>query len=125
MYAGAVIVPLIVSSQLGFTQEQTTYLVAIDLLMCGIATLLQVFTNCFFGIGMPVVLGWLENVDPPALIGSFIGAVMMGVCWARLGLGFGLIELLMLLVMLAGSVMVYFGVYAALTSLSLPGARPP
>lgn len=60
----------------------------------------------------------LENVDPPALIGSFIGAVMMGVCWARLGLGFGLIELLMLLVMLAGSVMVYFGVYAALTSLS-------
>lgn len=55
MYAGAVIVPLIVSSQLGFTQEQTTYLVAIDLLMCGIATLLQVFTNRFFGIGLPVV----------------------------------------------------------------------
>ncbi|MDG0872452.1 ABC-2 family transporter protein [Paenibacillus thiaminolyticus] len=60
----------------------------------------------------------LENVDPPALIGSVVGAVMMGACWARLGLGFGLIELLMLLVMLAGSVMVYFGVYAALTSLS-------
>lgn len=60
----------------------------------------------------------LENVDPPALIGSLVGAVMMGACWARLGLAFGLIELLMLLVMLAGSVMVYFGVYAALTSLS-------
>lgn len=71
MYAGAVIVPLIVSSQLGFTQEQTTYLVAIDLLMCGIATLLQVFTNRFFGIGMPVVLGCaFQAVMPMIAIGS-------------------------------------------------------
>ena len=39
MYAGAVVVPLIVSNALGFTQEQLTYLIAIDLLACGVATL--------------------------------------------------------------------------------------
>lgn len=74
MYAGAVIVPLIVSSQLGFTVEQTTYLVAIDLLMCGIATLLQVFTNRFFGIGLPVVLGCaFQAVMPMVVIGNEYG----------------------------------------------------
>lgn len=56
MYAGAVIVPLIVSSALGFTQEQLTYLIAIDLLACGVATLLQVWGNKYFGVGLPVML---------------------------------------------------------------------
>ena len=49
MYAGAVVVPLIVSNALGFTQEQLTYLIAIDLLACGVATLLQVWGNKYFG----------------------------------------------------------------------------
>ena len=57
MYAGAVIVPLIVGGALGLTGEQLTYLVSIDIFMCGIATLLQVWKNKFFGIGLPVVLG--------------------------------------------------------------------
>ena len=57
MYAGAVIVPLIVGEALGLTSTQLTYLVSIDILMCGIATILQVVNNRFFGIGLPVVLG--------------------------------------------------------------------
>ena len=57
MYAGAVIVPLIVGGAIGLTTEQLTYLVAIDILMCGVATILQVMSNRFFGIGLPVVLG--------------------------------------------------------------------
>ena len=57
MYAGAVIVPLIVGGSIGLTPEQLTHLVSIDILMCGIATLLQVWKNRFFGIGLPVVLG--------------------------------------------------------------------
>ncbi len=42
MYAGAILVPLIVGAALGLTSEQLTYLVAIDILMCGVATMLQV-----------------------------------------------------------------------------------
>lgn len=57
MYAGAVVVPLIVGGVIGLTPEQLTHLVSIDILMCGIATLLQVWKNRFFGIGLPVVLG--------------------------------------------------------------------
>jgi xanthine permease len=74
MYGGAIIVPLIVGGALGLTQEQLTYLVAIDLLMCGVATLLQVVKNRFFGIGLPVVLGCtFTAVGPIIAIGSSYG----------------------------------------------------
>jgi xanthine permease len=74
MYAGAIIVPLIVGGALGLTTEQLTYLVAIDLFMCGVATLLQVWKNRFFGIGLPVVLGCtFTAVGPMIAIGSQFG----------------------------------------------------
>ncbi len=57
MYAGAVIVPLIVGNAIGLTPAQLTYLISIDIMMCGIATILQVWKNKFSGIGLPVVLG--------------------------------------------------------------------
>jgi xanthine permease len=57
MYAGAVVGPLIVGGALGLTPAELTYLVSADILMCGVATLLQVWKNRFFGIGLPVVLG--------------------------------------------------------------------
>lgn len=74
MYGGAIIVPLIVGGALGLTSEQLTYLVAIDLLMCGVATLLQVAQNRFFGIGLPVVLGCtFTAVGPMIAIGTSYG----------------------------------------------------
>ncbi|MEO3945493.1 nucleobase:cation symporter-2 family protein [Gorillibacterium sp. CAU 1737] len=74
MYAGAVVVPLIVASSIGLTGEQTAYLIAIDLLTCGLATLLQVWKNKFFGIGLPVVLGCtFTAVGPMISIGSKFG----------------------------------------------------
>ncbi|MWV45715.1 purine permease [Paenibacillus sp. HJL G12] len=70
MYAGAVIVPLIVGGALDFTSEQLTYLIAIDLMACGLATLLQVWGNRFFGIGLPVMLGCaFQAVSPMIAIG--------------------------------------------------------
>ena len=57
MYAGAVIVPIIVGSSLNLSTMQIAYLIGADLLTSGIATLLQVWRNRFFGIGLPVVLG--------------------------------------------------------------------
>ncbi|WP_186321441.1 nucleobase:cation symporter-2 family protein [Bacillus sp. FJAT-22090] len=74
MYAGAVIVPLIVGGAIGLNSEQLTYLVAIDILMCGIATILQVMSNRFFGIGLPVVLGCtFTAVGPMIAIGGEYG----------------------------------------------------
>ncbi|QSS99387.1 purine permease [Pontibacillus sp. ALD_SL1] len=74
MYAGAVIVPLIVGSSLGLNAEDLAYLVSIDLLMCGVATILQAVSNRFFGIGLPVVLGCtFTAVAPMISIGSSAG----------------------------------------------------
>ncbi|WP_077213740.1 nucleobase:cation symporter-2 family protein [Bacillus dakarensis] len=74
MYAGAIIVPLIVGGALGLTGEQLTYLVSIDILMCGVATILQVWKNKFFGIGLPVVLGCtFTAVGPMIAIGGQFG----------------------------------------------------
>ncbi|GLO65513.1 MULTISPECIES: nucleobase:cation symporter-2 family protein [Oceanobacillus] len=74
MYAGAILVPLIVGEALGLTVEQLTYLVAIDIFMCGVATLFQVMNNRFFGIGLPVVLGCtFTAVAPMIAIGGQYG----------------------------------------------------
>lgn len=84
MYAGAVVVPLIVGGALGLTAEQLTYLVSIDIMMCGIATLLQVWKNKFFGIGLPVVLGCTFTAVGPMIsigteygISSIYGAILV------------------------------------------------
>ncbi|MGG3834725.1 nucleobase:cation symporter-2 family protein [Geobacillus thermocatenulatus] len=74
MYAGAIVVPLIVGGALHLTSEQLTYLVAIDLLTCGIATFLQAWKNKWFGIGLPVMLGCtFTAVGPMIAIGGQYG----------------------------------------------------
>jgi len=74
MYAGAVIVPLIVGGALGLSGKQLAYLVSIDILTSGIATLLQVWRNQYFGIGLPVVLGCtFTAVGPMIAIGHQYG----------------------------------------------------
>ncbi|MBL0386409.1 purine permease [Tumebacillus sp. ITR2] len=57
MYAGAIIVPLIIGGALKMTPTQMAYLIAADLFTCGLATLLQVIGTKFVGIKLPVVLG--------------------------------------------------------------------
>ncbi|MDR4436351.1 uric acid permease [Bacillus tequilensis] len=74
MYAGAILVPLIVGAAIGLNPGQLTYLIAIDLFMCGAATLLQLWKNRFFGIGLPVVLGCtFTAVGPMISIGGTYG----------------------------------------------------
>lgn len=74
MYAGAVIVPLIVGSALNLSSSELTYLIAIDLLACGLATLMQVWGGKYFGIGLPVMLGCaFQAVSPMILIGQKFG----------------------------------------------------
>ncbi|WP_160722996.1 nucleobase:cation symporter-2 family protein [Bacillus sp. USDA818B3_A] len=74
MYAGAILVPLIVGGALKFTPQEQAFLIAIDLLTCGIATLLQSISNKYIGIGLPVVLGTsFVAVSPMITIGSNYG----------------------------------------------------
>ncbi|WP_019241949.1 MULTISPECIES: nucleobase:cation symporter-2 family protein [Bacillus] len=84
MYAGAVLVPLIVGQALKLTPEQLTYLVSIDIMMSGIATLLQVYQNRFFGIGLPIMLGCTFTAVAPIIaiggsygISSVYGAIIV------------------------------------------------
>ncbi|PAD33273.1 nucleobase:cation symporter-2 family protein [Paenibacillus sp. 7523-1] len=74
MYAGAILVPLLVGRALNLTAEQLAYLVSIDLLTCGVATWLQARKGKYLGIGLPAVLGSsFVAVTPMIAIGSQYG----------------------------------------------------
>lgn len=74
MYAGAVVVPIIVGGALQLSISQVAYLIGADLFTCGFATLLQVWRNPFSGIGLPVVLGCtFTAVFPMIAIGKEFG----------------------------------------------------
>ncbi len=77
MYAGAIIVPIIVGGALKFTPEQMTFLVAADLFTCGIATLVQTLGfGKTIGIKLPVILGCaFTAVGPMISIGFGAGGI--------------------------------------------------
>ncbi|KAF0507458.1 purine permease [Pediococcus pentosaceus] len=78
MYSGDVIVPLLIGGFLHFTAAQMTYLVSVDIFMCGIATLLQIKRTPVTGIGLPVVLGCaVQAVQPLQQIGGTLGVTAM------------------------------------------------
>ncbi|MBR2569766.1 MAG: ABC-2 family transporter protein [Paenibacillus sp.] len=66
----------------------------------------------------------LENVDPPSLIGSMVGALLMIVTGMNLGLSFSPLDMAVLLLLIIGSVLIYFGIYTALTSISFYSDAP-
>ena len=74
MYSGDVLVPLLIGNYLHFNAAQMTYLVSIDIFMCGIATLLQLKRTALTGIALPVVLGCaVQAVAPLESIGGKLG----------------------------------------------------
>ncbi len=97
MYAGAVIVPLIIGGALGLTAEQLTYLVSIDIMTSGLATILQVWRTKYFGIGLPIVLGCTFTAVGPIIaignqygISSIYGAILVsGIFVVIIGKYFG------------------------------------
>jgi NCS2 family nucleobase:cation symporter-2 len=71
MYAGAVTVPLVVSSALHLPAAQTAYLVSSDLVACGIVTLVQCLGVWGVGIRLPVMMGvTFVSVGPSIAIAS-------------------------------------------------------
>lgn len=74
MYAGAVVVPLIVGPAIGLNNEEVAYLISIDLFTCGIATLFQVVGSRYFGIKLPILMGCaFQAIGPMIAIGTMQG----------------------------------------------------
>ncbi|MEV7993327.1 nucleobase:cation symporter-2 family protein [Streptomyces sp. NPDC086077] len=76
MYAGAVAVPLIVGGALKLSPADLAYLITADLLVCGIATLIQCVGLWRFGVRLPIMQGCtFAAVSPMVLIGTTGGGL--------------------------------------------------
>ncbi|WP_225810865.1 nucleobase:cation symporter-2 family protein [Streptomyces spinosus] len=76
MYAGAVAVPLIVGGALKLSPADLAYLITADLLVCGVATLIQCVGFWRFGVRLPVMQGCtFAAVTPMVLIGTTGGGL--------------------------------------------------
>ncbi|MFJ6567525.1 nucleobase:cation symporter-2 family protein [Streptomyces sp. NPDC091292] len=76
MYAGAVAVPLIVGGAMKLPPADLAYLITADLLVCGIATLIQCVGLWRFGIRLPIMQGCtFAAVSPMVLIGTTGGGL--------------------------------------------------
>ncbi|MEU6805273.1 nucleobase:cation symporter-2 family protein [Streptomyces neyagawaensis] len=71
MYAGAVAVPLIVGGAMRLPPADLAYLITADLLVCGVATLIQCVGVWRFGVRLPIMQGCtFAAVSPMVLIGT-------------------------------------------------------
>ncbi|MCX5167272.1 nucleobase:cation symporter-2 family protein [Streptomyces antibioticus] len=76
MYAGAVAVPLIVGGAMKLSAADLAYLITADLLVCGIATLIQCVGFWRFGVRLPIMQGCtFAAVSPMVLIGTTGGGL--------------------------------------------------
>lgn len=76
MYAGAVAVPLIVGGAMKLSPADLAYLITADLLVCGIATLVQCVGFWRFGVRLPIMQGCtFAAVSPMVLIGTTGGGL--------------------------------------------------
>ncbi|MEU4152909.1 nucleobase:cation symporter-2 family protein [Streptomyces sp. NPDC026659] len=76
MYAGAVAVPLIVGGAMKLSAADLAYLITADLLVCGVATLIQCVGFWRFGVRLPIMQGCtFAAVSPMVLIGTTGGGL--------------------------------------------------
>ncbi|GAP02913.1 xanthine/uracil permease [Fructobacillus pseudoficulneus] len=74
MYAGSILVPLLIGTALHFSPKQLAYLISVDIFCTGLATLFQLKQTPITGIALPVVLGSsIQAVSPLINIGSSLG----------------------------------------------------
>ncbi|MCY7235300.1 nucleobase:cation symporter-2 family protein [Streptococcus dysgalactiae subsp. equisimilis] len=78
MYAGSILVPIMIAGTLGYSARELTYLISTDIFMCGVATFLQLKLTKHTGVGLPVVLGCaFQSVAPLSIIGAQQGSGAM------------------------------------------------
>src|SRR5262245_37527811 len=76
MYAGAVAVPLIVGGAMKLPSADLAYLINADLLVSGVATLIQCVGVWKFGVRLPLMQGCtFAAVTPMVLIGTTGGGL--------------------------------------------------
>ncbi|HEQ8214858.1 TPA: purine permease [Streptococcus pyogenes] len=78
MYAGSILVPIMIAGALGYSARELTYLISTDIFMCGVATFLQLKLTKHTGVELPVVLGCaFQSVAPLSIIGAQQGSSAM------------------------------------------------
>ncbi|HEQ5280378.1 TPA: purine permease [Streptococcus pyogenes] len=78
MYAGSILVPIMIAGALGYSARELTYLISTDIFTCGVATFLQLKLTKHTGVGLPVVLGCaFQSVAPLSIIGAQQGSGAM------------------------------------------------
>ncbi|VHA60330.1 nucleobase:cation symporter-2 family protein [Streptococcus pyogenes] len=78
MYAGSILVPIMIAGALSYSARELTYLISTDIFMCGVATFLQLKLTKHTGVGLPVVLGCaFQSVAPLSIIGAQQGSGAM------------------------------------------------
>ncbi len=93
MYGGAVAVPLIVGQAAGLSRDEIAFLINADLLVAGIATLVQSLGIGPMGIRMPVMMGAsFAAVSSMVVMAGMPGVGMTGIFGATIAAGaFGLL----------------------------------
>lgn len=66
----------------------------------------------------------LENIDPPSLVGSLVGIIIMATCWLDMGLTLQALDIVVFIVLVLGAVLIYGGIYTALSALSFYSDSP-
>ncbi|MEG6615958.1 nucleobase:cation symporter-2 family protein [Peptococcaceae bacterium 1198_IL3148] len=86
MYAGAVAVPIIIANSLGLSNEELIYLINADLLVGGIATIIQALGVWKLGIRSPIMQGVsFAAVTPMVMVGAQHG--LRGIFGATIAAG--------------------------------------
>ena len=81
-YAGAVVVPILLASAIGLSQEQLIHLINADLFTCGIASLLQTVGIWKIGVRLPLLQGvTFTAVSPMIVIGLDNGGGTAGLVY--------------------------------------------
>lgn len=89
MYGGAVAVPLIVGQAAGLSREEIAFLINADLLVAGIATLVQSLGIGPMGIRMPVMMGAsFAAVGSMVAMAGMPGVGITGIFGATIAAGF-------------------------------------
>lgn len=89
MYGGAVAVPLIVGQAAGLSREEIAFLINADLLVAGIATIIQSIGIGPVGIRMPVMMGAsFAAVGSMVVMAGMPGVGIQGIFGATIAAGF-------------------------------------
>ena len=89
MYGGAIAVPLIIGQAAGLSREEVAFLINADLLVAGVATIVQSFGIGAVGIRMPVMMGAsFAAVGSMVAMAGMPGVGLQGIFGATIAAGF-------------------------------------